>query len=194
MRRSLVAVFAASLGGFGTIPTPGFVAPVAALTLSSEAFQADTVIPSQYTCDSSTGRVRNAADPSAGGSPALAWRDAPSGVRGWAIVVNDPDAPGGSWIHWIIYNLPPDTAALPEGVPKTETLADGSNQGRNDFRNLGYAGPCPPKGDPPHRYVFTLYALDAKLDLPPTTPRLQLIQAIEKRALAKATLIGRYQR
>ena len=122
------------------------------LLITSSAFSASQNIPKQYTCDG----------PDV--SPQLSWKDAPAGTKSFALIVDDPDAPGGTWVHWVLFNLPGGAHELPEGVEKKEQLASGALQGRNDFRKIGYNGPCPPPGKP-HRYLFKLYALDATLDL-----------------------------
>src|SRR5215831_4960318 len=121
----------------------------AAITLSSTSLQ-DGRVPKKFTCD---GEDK---------SPPLTWRSRPDGTKALALTVTDPDAPGGAFTHWVLYNLPADANGLPEGVPKEAQLSNGSLQGKSDFGRVGYGGPCPPPGGP-HRYVFTLYALDVKL-------------------------------
>ena len=148
--------------------------------VKSASFPEGGTIPKQYTCD--------AADV----SPALTWADAPEGTQSLALIADDPDAPVGTWTHWIIWNIPPGEA-LPEGQPKTDTLNDGSRQGRNDFKRIGYGGPCPPAGKA-HRYFFRLYALNAKLDLKAGASRADLEHAMKGRVLAQAELMGKYGR
>lgn len=155
--------------------------PAAAFELTSSAFDAGDAIPVAHGCD---GVDR---------SPQLAWKDAPAGSKGFALVCDDPDAPGGDWVHWVIYDIPAATSALPEGVPPTPTLADGSRQGTNDFRRLGYGGPCPPRGAS-HRYVFRLYALDTVLDLAPGATKAELTRAVADHTRGRVELIGRYAR
>jgi Raf kinase inhibitor-like YbhB/YbcL family protein/uncharacterized protein (TIGR00297 family) len=138
-------------------------------------------IPKMYSCDG------------ANLSPALAWSDAPAGTQSLALVVEDPDAPSGIFTHWVIYNISPDRDKLPQGVAKTETVSGGSTQGMNDFRQLGYDGPCPPRGSN-HRYYFTLYALDLPASLPAGYGRAQLLSAIQGHVLAQAQWMGTYQR
>ena len=150
-------------------------------TLSSSAFEPGGQIPSRYTCD--------AADQ----SPALAWRDGPSGTRSLALIVDDPDAPAGTWVHWVVYDLPADMTTLVEGVVKGDTLPNGAKQGINDFRKVGYNGPCPPPGKP-HRYVFKLYALDGPTDLKPRATKAQLLRTIEGHLLGETEIIGTYKR
>ncbi len=152
-----------------------------AMKLTSNAFQDGETIPVEYTC---SGEDR---------SPALAWSGIPPAVRSFALLVNDPDAPGGDFIHWVVYNLPARSDALPEGVPARESLAAGGTQGRNDFGRTGYGGPCPPPGKP-HRYIFTLYALDLSPDLPPGLTAARLRAAIQGHVLDQATLTGLFQR
>jgi Raf kinase inhibitor-like YbhB/YbcL family protein len=186
--RALPAALAAFAG-------MGFAANAAAFSLTSTAFSADALIPQRHTCDGGeSARATGWADTNAGVSPPLLWQAPPSGTKTFALLLEDPDAPGGNWVHWVLYDIPGNSNALAEGAPKDPTLRDGSKQGRNDFRNPYYQGPCPPRGDPPHRYVFTLYALDGTTGLQPGASRTQLLQAIQKRTLGKATLVGRYGR
>jgi Raf kinase inhibitor-like YbhB/YbcL family protein len=123
----------------------------------------------------------------------LAWTDPPAGTKSFSLIVDDPDAPAGTWIHWVLYDLPASATGLPENVPKENELSSGARQGRNDFRRTGYGGPCPPKG-PAHRYFFKLYALDAKTNLKPGATKTDLEKAMKGHVLAEAHLIGRYQR
>ena len=125
-----------------------------AFTISSSAFQEGQTIPTDYTCDGK------------GVSPPLTWSDPPAGTQSLALIVDDPDAPVGTWLHWLIYNIPVGKEGLPENVPNEEQLADSMLQGLNDFRQFGYGGPCPPRGSI-HRYFFKLYALDTMLAIPP---------------------------
>ena len=120
--------------------------------LKTTAFTDGGGISKKYTCDG------------ADVSPALNWNNAPEGTRSFALIADDPDAPVGTWTHWIIWNIPASSTALPESVPKVGDSNDGARQGRNDFKRIGYGGPLPPPGKP-HRYFFKLYALDAKLDV-----------------------------
>jgi Raf kinase inhibitor-like YbhB/YbcL family protein len=151
------------------------------LSITSSAFAHQASIPKVYTCDG------------ADISPPLTWTDPPAGTVSVALICDDPDAPVGTWVHWVLYNVPAATRALPERLPTNETLPDGSKQGMTDFRRIGYGGPCPPKG-PAHRYFFKLYALDATLTLPPKATKSQVERAMEGHMLANAQLIGRYQR
>src|SRR5258708_29814808 len=125
-------------------------AQIMSLHVTTSAFPSEGTIPKKFTCDG----------PDL--SPPLAWLGAPPGTQSFALILDDPDAPVGTWVHWVLYDLPADTGELPEGVARQEQLASGARQGRNDFGKIGYSGPCPPPGKP-HRYLFKLYALDAKL-------------------------------
>ena len=149
--------------------------------LSSTSFAATQLIPKKFTCDG------------ADVSPELSWKDAPAGTKNFALIADDPDAPAGTWTHWVLYDLPSQTSNLPEGVPKQEELPDGARQGRNDFGKIGYNGPCPPPGKP-HRYYFKLYALDKKLNLSPGASKPQVERAMEGNTLSKAEWVGRYKR
>jgi len=149
--------------------------------LSSSAFQPEGDIPAKYTC---TG---------ADVSPALSWSDPPSGTQVFALIADDPDAPVGTWVHWVAYDIPAAVLQLPEGVPKTEAIPQGGTQGQNDFHKTGYGGPCPPAGKP-HRYYFKLYALDGKLNLKPGAGKKTVEQAMQGHILAQAELMGRFQR
>jgi Raf kinase inhibitor-like YbhB/YbcL family protein len=128
-------------------------------------------------------------------SPALAWSGAPAGTVAFALVADDPDAPGGTWVHWVLFNVPGGAVALPEGVSGTGVLPalGGALQGRNDFRRIGYGGPCPPPGRA-HRYFFRLYALDAALRLEAGADRPALDAAMRGHVLAETTLLGTYGR
>jgi Raf kinase inhibitor-like YbhB/YbcL family protein len=149
--------------------------------LKSSAFEGGADIPRQFTCDG------------ADISPALHWSAPPKDTQTFALIMDDPDAPGRTWVHWLIYDLPPGSRELPEAVPPDARLASGAHQGRNDFRRPGYGGPCPPSG-PAHRYFFKLYALDTKLDLGDGAKRAQVERAMRGHILAEAELMGRYRR
>ena len=151
------------------------------LTLTSAAFKAGEMIPRRYTADGMDV------------SPPLKWKNVPPGCKSLALIVDDPDAPAGTWVHWVLYNLPPSAAEVPEGVAEQKSLVGGMKQGKNDFGRFGYGGPSPPPGKA-HRYFFKLYALDTLLDLPPGVTKKQLLQAMEGRILAQAELMGTYQR
>ncbi len=150
------------------------------LTITSAAFSPNGEIPSKYTCDG------------ADISPPLAWSGAPSGTKSLALISDDPDAPGNTWVHWVAWNIPPDTTALPEGVQPVDRLPNGMRQGETSFRRIGYGGPCPPSGT--HHYFFKLYALDTILDLPARALTPQLEKAMKGHVVAEALLIGLYSR
>ncbi len=152
-----------------------------AFTLSSAAFKPGGEIPKQHTCEG------------ADQSPALAWSGAPAQTKSFALIADDPDAPVGTWVHWVVYDVPGDATGLPQGVPDTETLRGGGTQGSNDFRRTGYGGPCPPPGKP-HRYFFRLYALDQPTQLKPRATKAEVLRAIEGHVLAQAELMGTYKR
>ena len=118
------------------------------------------------------------------------WRDVPLGAKSLALICDDPDAPMGTWV---LYDIPPTVTELPEGVPATEILPSGAKQGINDFRRIGYGGPCPPR-DGPHRYFFKLYALDAELGFEPGATKKELVRAMEGHILAEGRLMGTYER
>jgi len=149
--------------------------------LKSTAFEANQTIPRKHTCED------------ADVSPPLAWSEVPSGTATLALIADDPDAPGGTWVHWVIYDLPAGLKSLKEGIPAVETLENGAKQGINDFRRVGYGGPCPPPGAP-HRYFFKLYALDQKLGLPSRATKRQVVGAMKGHILAEAELVGLYKR
>jgi Raf kinase inhibitor-like YbhB/YbcL family protein len=151
------------------------------LTIKTKAFLEGEMIPTKYTCDGDDV------------SPGLTWTGAPEATQSLTLIADDPDAPVGTWTHWIIWNIPPETAALFDGVPKENTLKDGARQGYNDFKRIGYGGPCPPPGKP-HRYFFRLYAMDSKLDAKAGVSRNELERAMKGHVLAQAELMGKYGR
>ncbi len=126
-------------------------------------------------------------------SPPLRWTDLPAGTNGLALIGDDPDAPGGTWVHWVLYGMKVTARELPEGVPAQDTAVGIGRQGLNDFKRVGYGGPCPPRG-PAHRYFFKLYALDVEPALPPRNTKAALLKAMEGHVLGQAELMGRYQR
>lgn len=152
--------------------------------LVSSSFRSGDPIPVRYTCDGEDT------------SPSLNWSDTPEGTQTIALVVDDPDAPGKTFVHWVLFNLPPEWDVLPEGVRVDEHFEDASRtpvEGVNDFGNLGYGGPCPPPGGP-HRYFFRLYALDTEIELGPGAKKEQLVDVMAGHILAEADLIGTYAR
>jgi len=174
---ALFAVFATACGENKT-EFPG--APMN-IQLTSAAFASGQSIPQKCTCDGSDI------------SPPLAWAGAPADAKSFALVADDPDAPVGTWVHWVIYDLPPSANALAEDTPKSGSLPDGTKQGVNDFKNIGYGGPCPPPGKA-HRYFFKIYALDAMLALKAGATKKELLKAMEGHVLAQGQLMGTYQR
>ena len=150
------------------------------MELSSPILRDGDAIPARHTCDADNV------------SPPLTWRDVPEKTEALALIVDDPDAPAKVWVHWVLYDIPPDVTWLPEGVPEEKRLPNGAVHGTNDFERLGYGGPCPPGGV--HRYRFTLYALDTKLNLPPGATKYEVLQAMESHVLDQQQLIGKYRR
>lgn len=126
-------------------------------------------------------------------SPPLEWSESPPGTESFAIICDDPDAPVGTWVHWVLWGLPGDTLALEENVPKQETLANGAMQGRNDFKKIGYGGPAPPRG-PAHRYFFKIYALDNVPELKAGATKSELERAMRGHILDQGELMGMYGR
>lgn len=162
-------------------PEESTMTPLTAIQISSSAFAPGSAIPQVHACDGKDA------------SPPLAWGMGPEGTRAWALLVEDPDAPGKTWVHWVLYNLPVSVRSLGPGLPGSGDLANGARQGTNDFGKLGYGGPCPPPGGP-HRYYFRIYALDAPLNLPPGARRDAVAQAMEGHVLGQGELMGTYAR
>ena len=150
------------------------------MKLISPVFTHQGKIPGKYTCDSEDI------------SPGLKWESAPLETAAFALIMDDPDASVGTWIHWVIYNIPAEINALGEAVPTSKGLPNGIKQGKNSWGRIGYGGPCPPSGT--HRYVFKLYALDSVLDLPSGLSEKSLLQALDGHILASTELIGLYKR
>jgi len=151
-----------------------------ALAISSTAFSNGGMIPSRYTCDG------------ANISPPLQWSGLPAGTKTVALIVDDPDAPAKTWVHWVIYDLPANTTQLPENIKSQENLAGGGKQGTNDFKKIGYGGPCPPSGT--HRYFFKLYAVDIETSRGPGATKDELLKTMEGHVLAQGELVGKYTR
>jgi Raf kinase inhibitor-like YbhB/YbcL family protein len=150
--------------------------------LKSTAFTNGGEIPRKFTCSGENI------------SPALTWIDSPPQTRSFALIVDDPDAPAGTWTHWILWNIPAHSTSLPEGVPTSqEALTGGARQGKNDFGRIGYGGPCPPPGRP-HRYFFRVYALGTILDLKSGAARIELESAMNPHVLAQAEWMGLFKR
>jgi len=151
------------------------------LDLRSPAFSDGFAVPQDFTADG-----RNL-------SPPLQWNDPPEGTRSFVLVCEDPDAPRGTFTHWVLFNLPAEARELPPNVAPTPDLDGGVRQGKNDFGRIGYGGPAPPPGSP-HRYFFKLYALDTRLGLPAGATKQQLLEAIRDHQLAEGRLFGVYGR
>ena len=150
------------------------------MNLHSAAFAGLGAIPVKYTCQG----------PNV--SPPLAWDQEPPGTGSLVLLVEDPDASEKTWVHWVLYNIPPGLGEIPEGLGPTPVLSTGLRQGTNDFRGIGWGGPCPPSGI--HRYYFKLFALDAVLDLEAGLEEPQVLKAIQVHVLAQSTLVGVYQK
>ena len=150
------------------------------IKITSPAFEEGGLIPKKYTCDGSNV------------SPPLRWDSVPDGTESIAIICEDPDAPSGTWMHWILFNLPAECRELAENIPDDETLHDSTRQGINDFGSIGYSGPCPPWGI--HRYFFKIFALDCTLDIVHLVDKDILNLAMGDHILATGQLMGRYQR
>jgi hypothetical protein len=148
-------------------------------SIRSSVFEPGSQMSELYTCDDR------------GISPPLEWVDPPDGTRSFALICDDPDAPGGTWVHWVLYGLPGSTLSLPENLPSVQRLDDGSRQGQNDFGRIGYGGPCPPRGRK-HRYFFRLFALDTELSLSSGLTHKALEQAMAGHVLGRAELMGTY--
>jgi len=148
------------------------------MQVSTKSFSAGGEVPKRYTCDG------------ADVSPQLAWGEPPAGARSLALMVDDPDAPRGTFTHWVVYDLPPQTRELPEDVRKAEQLPGGGSQGRNDFGKIGYNGPCPPPGKP-HRYFFRVFALDNTLGLKAGASRKEVESAMQGHVLAQGEVMSR---
>jgi len=164
-------------------PQPSTTAPGVSqkleIKLTSTAFKEGEAIPRGYTCDG------------ANVSPPLEWTGIPKTAKTIALIADDPDAPSGTFVHWVLYNLPADGLGLIENTPQTETLNGGGTQGKNGFEKVGYGGPCPPSGT--HRYFFKLYALDAELPLKPGASKDEVETAMQGHIVGQAQLMGTYK-
>ncbi len=150
------------------------------MQLTSTAFTEGQPIPAKYTCEG-----KNI-------SPPLKWSGVSAGAKSLALIADDPEAPVGTWVHWVLFDLSPGTSELPEDMAKSQHVA-GAPQGLNDFKHLGYGGPCPPPGKP-HRYFFKLYALDTTLGLKPGATKQEVERAMQNHVLAQAQLMGTFKR
>jgi len=181
-RVALIVAISISFFMSPILPASGLAGgPPMQLALSSPAFSNGGSIPKKFTCDG----------PDV--SPQLAWSESAAATKSFALLVDDPDAPVGNWNHWTAWNLPATSQGLPEGVSKDARLADGTEQGRNDFGKTGYNGPCPPPGKP-HRYYFKLFALDTNLDLKAGSRKKELEAAMKGHVLTQAEWMGTYGR
>jgi Raf kinase inhibitor-like YbhB/YbcL family protein len=189
MTLAILALALATLALLGCAKTPQPNAPQPATNqkenqmgfkLTSTAFKEGQPIPRQHTCDG------------VNVSPALEWSGAPPTAKTFAIICDDPDAPAGTWVHWVLYNLPVDRIGLVENVPATEKIPGDGRQGTNDFQKIGYGGPCPPSGT--HHYFFKLYALNAELSLPAGATKAEVLKAMEGHLAAQTQLMGTYRR
>jgi Raf kinase inhibitor-like YbhB/YbcL family protein len=187
----LVAVVLTACGGDDAEPkgtstrtqpaTPTQAAATGTLTVQSDAFSEGEAIPERFSCEGDNL------------SPALSWDEPPPGTASVTLVMDDPDAPSGTFTHWLLYDLPPDTASLPEGVETDDRPSVGGAQGENSGGRPGYTGPCPPPGQT-HTYVFTMYALDAETGLEPGATANEVHAAIEAHVLASGVLTGTFGR
>jgi Raf kinase inhibitor-like YbhB/YbcL family protein len=159
---------------------PATQTEIATIKITSPAFQDGEAIPRQYTCDGDNI------------SPPLSWETVPAGTKSIALIADDPDAPGGTFVHWVLYDLPADLEGLPEDLPADKMFPIGGEQGINSTNNLGYMGPCPPSGT--HRYFFKVYALDEKTNLPAGETKSRLLEAMEGHILAQGQIMGKYRR
>ena len=150
------------------------------ITVLSAAFVMGAVIPNEHTC-------------SKGISPPLSWSQVPTGTKSIAVLCDDPDAPSGDWVHWVLFNLPPDLQQLEAHVPRSPNLPNGAIQGINDYHRNGYDGPCPPPGKK-HRYFFKIFALDTRLELDSSARKEDLVEAMQGHILAKGALMGLFGR
>lgn len=159
---------------------PATQTEIATIRVSSPAFQDGGPIPQKYACDGDNI------------SPPLSWQAVPEGTKSLALIVDDPDAPGGNFVHWVVYDLPADLDGLPEDLPRDKAFPVGGEQGINSTDEIGYMGPCPPSGT--HRYFFKLYALDERTNLPAGETKARLLDAMEGHTLGQGQLMGRYKR
>jgi len=150
------------------------------MQISSSVFNPGEMIPSKYTCDGLDI------------TPPLIWKEIPPGVKSMALIMDDPDAPAGTWVHWVIFNIPAVSGGLKENFPRESAMADGTLQGSNSWGQIGYGGPCPPSGA--HRYFFRLFALDCILELDAGARKDELFKVMSGHILQEAQMFGKYQR
>ena len=182
--RALVSVLVLAISAAGVVRcAPGAGAKgdtTMEIKVTSPAFKEGEFIPKKFTCDGENL------------SPAIDWSEIPSSAKCLALICDDPDAPRGTWVHWVIFNIPVGTKGLPENFPHKSTLPDGSRQGINDSHEIGFDGPCPPGGV--HRYFFKVYALDKPVNLESGATKAQLLRAMEGHVVGEGALMGRYKR
>ena len=174
-------VLAAASLALGSPPALAAQPPSGGLELKTAAFPPGGAIPKQFTCDGPDM------------SPALSWTEPPPRTQSFVLIVDDPDAPAGTWVHWVVYNLPASARQIPEHALSGDAVQGAGLPGVNDFHRAGYGGPCPPPGKP-HRYFFRLYALDIELAVKPKASRKDVDQAMRGHVLAHAELMGTYGR
>ncbi len=167
--------------GLGALPVSGYAEGTSGkLEVRSSAFGEGSSIPSDFTCDG------------ADMSPSIAWSGVPSKAQSLAVIVDDPDAPSGNWVHWLLYDLSPALTRLPAGIPVASVIPDGGFQGRSDFGKAGYSGPCPPEGT--HRYFFKVFAIDRILHLEPGVTKKEFLAAMQGHIVAEGSMMGTYER
>ncbi len=181
MYKIILIIIISSILIFSTLAQNNEEVTTMALNLQSSAFKNLETIPTKYTCSGDNI------------SPPLSWKNRPEGAKSFALICDDPDAPGQTWVHWVIYNIPAGVTHLPEKIPHTGELDNGTLQGNNDFGDLGYGGPCPPTG-PAHRYFFKLYALDIKLNPGSGASSSDILKAMKGHILDETELIGKFSR
>jgi hypothetical protein len=152
------------------------------MKLVSTAFANEETIPTRFTCEGDDI------------SPPLSWSGFPKDTKSLALILDDPDAPMGTFTHWLLYNIPTNLSELEEGISLSKKLPEGIREGFNDFGNQGYGGPCPPRNKGAHRYYFRLYALNQALELSGRVTRRQLLDAIHNKILGETDLMGRFER
>ena len=183
MYKSMVVTSAIMLllSGCGTARKDKTAEP-APISVTSSAFKDGELIPQPHTCDG------------ANISPDLSWSGVPSGAQSLALIVDDPDAPEKAFTHWVVFNMPTTITSLPQAASDEHITDLGAAFGKNDFGKLEHGGACPPQGDKPHRYIFTLYALDAKLDLAAGASKDEVVKAMEGHVVGQGKLTGTYVR
>lgn len=176
----VVSVFAGGTPERGAAGAPAGKEGERQMTITSGAFENQRAIPAEYSC-----RGQDV-------SPPLSFGGVPEGAKSLALIADDPDAPMGTWVHWVVYNIPVDRSGFDRAVSKTERLQDGTIQGTGSNGRIGYAGPCPPSGT--HRYFFKLYALNTMLNIRPGATKEQLVSAMKDHIVGQAELVGTFSR